>query len=996
MAYIDLQKLAGILGSGGSPLQAIGVAFGMPQCLIEMAKNVMGLLPSSILSDMANDIADGKAMAHNVIANIMKATLGQLGIGTFNTETGQFDFFSDSSKNMLDSEGKEFMKGLGGFFNALSFGSTLFNNYQVLADMLGDIKGCLEKYKNLKAAQKGTKSLAESLGSQYGFLGAENILAGGRCTIDSENNTTQVLCVAAGGEWIETFVPEPGDGTGGGDPAADALIQYAIEQSRIENALVFIQKCDDQLKVIGEILLERQHDPSLEPVFLIKGGGTCTLPTGVASQYTTREDCEDNDGVWVEYTEGAPAAFFEGTNLLAMTKAEYDQQYTTTSADYCDVFDLVYGPPISKEGQFVLTIDGLYYDSQSGGVPEILGFVPPAEFYKFEQPANLGGKGQIITNADMNLFVSSIFDINTVDNSNSIKDFYDNDHFLQTLIGERNKHINKLNLDLSAYSLAGSSLALLENTRQEIYSQVALHNNKIDRRKKQIEVAVKASTLYGSTSSFTPGTIPINDFTYLKDLNIVPTLEQQKNIIFTQADICDVVLPLHPKFVKAQAAQSAFVANHLLVPTIGKGSIIYDGATSGVGTTTGASGTGTLYSLTDGIVTDKLFAIYNFLEGIAEPPSSTKFAVMNCASELSLYGNAQLIADNVSSVYVSGLSIPRLKGLVKYKSNGTVNGVGSAVRLPDINEFNDLFYKPEGCSLEFWVHVPGIETSSTSNVEPAGEWGPLTLNRLILGCENIGGDLAISDNNKIPYIDGTETVKGFIMGFTRDQQITRNGVATSAISDVSNPLSGVGFFMAPTVSYNGSSIGFINKSISEDCVVDVNDYYKMFVSGNYELSSRSFNDVSSNFCHICTTISPSSNEITVYLDGIAMATSSISEVFGEQIYSPVKLPTFYRSNSFEYNSDTIKGPNFAGMANVNLATGPSLNSFFTPYILGGGYTDGILKDDMTSGFMGALHGKKSGLNGFIGSAKFYSKTLNKGEVLKNYKAQKGYFKNIKT
>ena len=36
-----------------------------------------------------------------------------------------------------------------------------------------------------------------------------------------------------------------------------------------------------------------------------------------------------------------------------------------------------------------------------------------------------------------------------------------------------------LNLDLSSYGTAGSSLAVLENTRQEIYSQLALHNNKI-------------------------------------------------------------------------------------------------------------------------------------------------------------------------------------------------------------------------------------------------------------------------------------------------------------------------------------------------------------------------------------------------------------------------------------------------------------------------------------------------------------------------------------
>jgi len=35
------------------------------------------------------------------------------------------------------------------------------------------------------------------------------------------------------------------------------------------------------------------------------------------------------------------------------------------------IFDLTYGPPVSVKGQFVLSQDGLYYDSRGGGLPVI-------------------------------------------------------------------------------------------------------------------------------------------------------------------------------------------------------------------------------------------------------------------------------------------------------------------------------------------------------------------------------------------------------------------------------------------------------------------------------------------------------------------------------------------------------------------------------------------------------------------------------------------------
>ena len=92
---------------------------------------------------------------------------------------------------------------------------------------------------------------------------------------------------------------------------------------------------------------------------------------------------------------------------------------------------------------------------------------------------------------------------------------------------------------------------------------------------------------------------------------------------------------------------------------------------------------------------------------------------------------------------------------------------------------------------------------------------------------------------------------------------------------------------------------------------------------------------------------------------------------------------------------------------ADFSLGPKLDTIYTPWTLGGGYTDGFLKWDGHStpqtsltelpdagGFMNKYHGKTSGLNGFVGSVKFYSKSLDNKEVLRNYNAQKNYFKNI--
>ena len=86
--------------------------------------------------------------------------------------------------------------------------------------------------------------------------------------------------------------------------------------------------------------------------------------------------------------------------------------------------------------------------------------------------------------------------------------------------------------------------------------------------------------------------------------------------------------------------------------------------------------------------------------------------------------------------------------------------------------------------------------------------------------------------------------------------------------------------------------------------------------------------------------------------------------------------------------------------------GAGIGFSLTPWIIGGGYTDGMhtkklpnYADDTNEGmnFMGGKWGgKKSGLNGFLGSLKLYNRALKAFEVATNYRAQQGFFETIRT
>ena len=680
------------------------------------------------------------------------------------------------------------------------------------------------------------------------------------------------------------------------------------------------------------------------------------------------------------------------------------------------IFRLVYGPPRSKSGQFLLSIDGIYYNSQTssyaqGDVPTVadIGMVPSPERWKMDHPANLGGKGDGFSLAQINQYVGTLFDVNQIDDSNAMKNYYKSDNMLRTLTGQKNVAVNKLRDERNDYIASGYSedSAIVSNLYNQLAASVEEFDMKINKRKKQIEVAVKAPDFFGIGQVFTPGHIPINDFTYLSSLNLPVEISRQRDLTFDHGEVEDIILPIVPRYVKAKDSEWRVSLAPLEVAQIGTGDIIDINDTS--------ADTAPVLRVTEGIVRDDyLEGSYSFLvPSVITNGKSSEFNVLNDDDDGG-YHDAQLIGNNVSSVFASGVSIPRLDGIVRYKYNidGATSSIdfdklGSYVRLPDSPKMQNLMYNPYGCSFDFWLHMPNLGASSnfceqgvssTPNFESTdSSWTDYNYYKIILGNENIGGSYTEDDITLMTDMFGTTSVRGMLMGFTRDPQITNNSVVergsdfdigdTLGVNTSSTP-ENTHFFIAPTQSANGNDVEFIRKG---DCNVQSEEYRFMSIPISSTVGGLALSDSSESFIHVSVSFDVKEDIITVRLNGKDLATSSYSEVFGTTPGFAAKIPTFISPSDSKNPSYTYS----------NIGVGPKTNTFFTPWIIGGGFTDGIdvtLESSLngSGGFMSSSHGLYSGLTGHVGSFKIYSRPLNNRESLKNYQAHKGYYEDIKT
>ena len=508
------------LRSGGNASN-LAAQFGVPSCMLGLASDVIGVIPTPILLAYRQSLAQGRALADAVVRRINSDIRDALGISLFPDRDGFFGFFSSSSRFGLDV--------LSGVTGALGTFIGFAQGAAAAADELGRrfeaAKNCMEKYKEFLDFQNGNASERRE----------------------------------------ELAALDPA----GLDEIVDAEFGVAVQQRGI--AEEFVSAADNQISIIDSTLLARTLDPSLEP--------------------------------------GEDESLVES------------------------VFRLEAGPPKSRSGKFVLSVDGLYYDSQSAGIePALLelserdedlrfrkGGFPNGELWKLEFDPSLGGRGIPTTSKDLRYYFDTILDPNIIDNSPSLSKFYDQDNLLVSLEGQKDRKVFDVSAELQELITAGSSIAVIDNMRQVMFSETSQYQQKINKRKKQIELAVKVPAFLGKGPQFTPGNIPVNDFSYLAGSNFLVDIENQRSIVLDQADVTGVVLPLEVKFTEKIETNDTVFLDHILLANVAKGEVIDNAPASSAPS----------LQINTRISENGLAALYNFLKAETSETSGIDFGLYN-------------------------------------------------------------------------------------------------------------------------------------------------------------------------------------------------------------------------------------------------------------------------------------------------------------------------------------------------------------------------------
>jgi len=626
------------------------------------------------------------------------------------------------------------------------------------------------------------------------------------------------------------------------------------------------------------------------------------------------------------------------------------------------VFRLQAGPPRAVNGEFILSVDGLYYDSSNGLMPALMELankrksLEREKHWKLDFDPNLGGRGNQLSSENVRYYFNSLLDPKIIDESNALQKFYDSDTVLLNIKGQRDRKVFDVSSEISEMISNESATILIDNMKQTLISESAYFDQKLNKRKKQIELAVKVPVLYGKGPVYNPGEIPVNDFSYLEGSNFLMDVEQQRKLVIKQDDVEGVVLPLEVKYTQKIESVDPVVVDHLLLAGIARGSIIDHDAP--------ASSAPSL-PVTETVIERNLIALYNLLSAKTSKSKDLDFGLFNSSEKGADY-NAKVVGD-ASSLFQNGLGIAYLEGV---SSN-------SYIRLPAVTELQDLVYSTKGGTFEAWIQASGLLDDSSYNLSSTA--GDLSgLYRLILANENTGITSGVTpqpDREVMTLDEGTGCVRGMIMGFTRDCRFAASGLGRGASNDKEdNPASAAVFVLAPTQSYDSSSLGFINK---EPCNDTNTQWHGLTIPVSSQVDSTegvAFSDCGTAFCHLAVTFDPPNDKISIYLDSKLIGASGYYDTFGTAPRRTPKIPSLTLSSSFEHS-----------------ASGPRLDTFFTPWIIGGGYTDGAV-----SGFTGShFGGFVSGFQGKIGGIKFYSEPLTSSEVTQNYNANKNFFKFVK-
>jgi len=905
-------------------------------------------------------------------------------------------------------------------------------------------------------------------------------------------------------------------------------------QQKSSNLQVEVDELTNTIDTATEILEKRATGELPNPQLNIQALDTQSLPPSIAQKVEVAAAANEK---YIQSQVIAP--YIENQKLIQTLTA----QASGVFEDVQPVFDLDFGPPISTNERFVLSKDGLYYDSRSGDVPDVIPYPVSADMWNLQYPSNRGGRGLSFTEEDGESTVNTIFDLNVPyqEENPRVEAFQLYDDVLQQFEDDKQSHMTQVS-GYIAEILAngyGATDAIVQSYTAQLGAVASVYDSKIRKRKRQLTIAaifgrdsfivtnrqhplgeglffqyepptgkafeyklqykdlpdaIKTINLYqldgGQTVAYNTKTkkvvdevesqnilakvgfwkeiprIPINDFSYLKQSDI--PLQAQKQLTLFSEDLDTIIAPYQAKYVIGPTDMPPTSVDSLAVDPIGLGDWVHRETSGSLSATT------PLYkSLTDDIISEDLLVCYNFLDPDAvTEPSGTLYALNN-AAEGSNRLDGKLVGYDKSFVFPSGVGQAYFGGTI-FDERGQRSALwadvkGSYVRLPNSTKdynvlqpnipyngarpLDNLFYSKEGVTIDFWAYVPKVYRDMTDEHRY----------RLVFANENSGP--AQTDYLTATTQSNASPGKGLIPGgtnFNRTIGMIMGWRDRGSPAPAGTNTSGLEFCIAPTVGQNqsydttptttwGHSVciaeTWATSAGNTPSAVEVKQVGMYIPSSVLNSSGTGIQDVSSGYHHISVSFDYVNEDVNFHLDGELLTTSSLSDVLGGNpddttLPTSVKMDLDDKSDLIFFNDPTVES--FLGNTIYDERCTPERVAFpvFTPWIIGGGYTDNIPKipgtDYKPQGFLGSntnnthqgtvrgdtlitttIGGElypvgqhdpplsapkgggsptriipRSGLDGYIGSFKIYTRALTTTEAKHNYTSQKGFFKNI--
>lgn len=924
-------------------------------------------------------------------------------------------------------------------------------------------------------------------------------------------------------------------------PITSTAISNLVEKRA--NLQTELNGINDNLATITVILEARATGESPNPQLNTASLGTDNLPPSLTKKI---QKAAEETEKYIQNQIVAP--YIENNKILTLLTA----QASAITEGEVPTFDLEFGPPISTVGQFVLSEDGLYYNSRSAPVPDVIPYPTSSDSWELEFDSNRGGRGVTFNETEAEDDVGTIFDLDVSyqEENPQVQKFWKFDDILQQFEDDKISQLLEVSGYIQELKTNGyaASDAIVQTYAANLGAVGSVYATKVAKRKRQLTIAAiygrntffvtdrdhpfgegiffrytpavgkafeykleyddipeeerqvdfynlegGASAMFNTatrevTVDFSPANIiakkgywtqipriPLNDFSYLKETDI--SLGLQKKITLFSEDLDGVIAPYRARYVVAPPNVPNNTVENLAVDMIGFGDWVHRESNRSL------SSTIPLYkSLTDDIVSKDLLICYNFLDPEAVTQPSGSLYALNNAAEGSTRLDAKLVGYDRSFVFPSGVGQGYFAGTVfdQQASQSVLypDVKGSYVRLPNMTKdfevyntpyrgsspLDNLFYSEAGVTIDFWAYVPNVHTGMTDQhryrlVFANENSGPVSTDYVAAATQTYSQNVA----------QGTNLARsiGLIMGWRDAGSPTYTTAA--GYSDLYS--SGLEFCIAPTVGQNqyythnpakswGHSVCLaetwnpeVGSGVRSAPTASEVTPVGMFIPSSVTNSSgTSIKDVSSGYHHISVAFDYIKDTVKFHLDGELLTTSSITSVLGGNPNNTV-LPTPAKINRAgeqavpAFNDPTVES--FLGTTLYDERCTPERVAFpvFTPWIIGGGYTDNLPKipgtDYQPMGFLGSntnnthqntrkgaevsavripdngtgatfpvgqhwpplASGKggtlasrryipRSGLDGFIGSFKLYSRALTTIEAKINYDAQRGFFKNV--